>query len=86
MHHQTITVPEPLVYAFTPAYTSIHDEQPIRIVFDGIPGYAETTISAPNLEDAENLCDVLNAPLDLDRAKWTSLVARSMRPPAPHQK
>ena len=79
MHYQTVTVPERLVYAFTPAYTSIHGEQPIHIVFDGVPGYAQTTISASNLEEAENLCDVLNAPLDLDRTAWTSLAARSMR-------
>ena len=80
MHYQTVTVPERLVYAFTPAYTSIDGEQPIHIVFDGVPAYAQTTISASTLEDAENLCDVLNAPLGLDRAAWTSLVARSMRP------
>ena len=53
--------------------------QQIRIVFDGMPGYVPTALLALTLEDAECLCDRLNARLGLDREAWCALVGRSMR-------
>ena len=52
---------------------------PIRIVFDGVPGFITTTLVALTLDDAERLCTRLNARLGLDRDAWWAIVARSMR-------
>ena len=54
-------VPKKVVLAFVPEYTANPTEpQRIRIVFQGMPGYAETSITADNLDNAEWLCDYGN--------------------------
>ena len=53
--------------------------QQVRIVIDGMSGYIPTALVALNLDDAERLCDRLNARLGLDRDAWSALAGRSMR-------
>ena len=53
---------EDCVFAFCPAYEPSDDPQPIRIVFDGMPGFITTTLVALTLDDAERLCTRLNRP------------------------
>ncbi len=67
------------VYAFSPAYDMNGEPQQIRIVFEGMPGYVPTAMVALTIEDAERLCDQLNARLGLDHDAWSALVSRSMR-------
>ena len=71
------TLPERPVFAFCPAYEPAGEPQPIRIVFAGVPGYVPTALVALTLEDAEHLCDRLNARLGLDRRAWTALAKHS---------
>ena len=67
------------MFAFCPAYEPSDEPQPIRIVFDGMPGFITTTLVALTLDDAERSRTRLNARLDLDRDAWWAIVARSMR-------
>ena len=67
------------MFAFCPAYEPSDEPQPIRIVFDGMPGFITTTLVALTLDDAERSCTRLNARLDLDGDAWWAIVARSMR-------
>ena len=69
---------EDCVFAFCPAYEPSDEPQPIRIVFDGMPGFITTTLVALTLDDAERLCTRLNARLGLDRDAWWAIAARSM--------
>ena len=73
------TLPDNPVYAFCPAYDLEDVPQQIRIVIEGLSGYVPTALVALTLEDAERLCDRLNARLGLDREAWCALVGRSMR-------
>ena len=41
-------------------------------------GFVPTALVALTLDDAELLCDRLNARLGLDRDTWSALVGRSM--------
>ena len=72
-------LPDDCEFAFCPAYEPSDEPQPIRIVFDGMPGFITTTLVALTLDDAERLCTQLNARLGLDRDAWWAIVARSMR-------
>ena len=83
--HSTHTLPEDPVYAFAPSYDFPDQHQQIRIVFEGIDGYVPTALVALSLEEAEQLCDRLNARLGLDREAWQRLVARAMHPPEADQ-
>ena len=65
-------------YAFCPAYDFPDEPQEIRIVFLGHPGYISTSLSTANLEDAETLCDKLNAKMGISRDIWTALMTASM--------
>ncbi len=69
---------EDCVFAFCPAYEPADAPQPIRIVFDGMPGSIPTALVALTLDDAERLCTRLNARLGLDRDAWWAIVARSI--------
>jgi len=73
------TLPDSPIFAFCPAYDPPGEPQPIRLVFAGVPGYVPTALVALTLDDAERLCDRLNARLGLDRRAWTALVAHSRR-------
>ncbi len=73
------TLPGNSDYAFCPAYGLGDEPQQIRIVIDGMAGYVPTALVALTLEDAERICDRLNARLGLSRKDWTELAARSMR-------
>ena len=73
------TLPDNPDYAFCPAYDLGDEPQQIRIVIKGMAGYVPTALVALTLEDAERLCDRLNARLGMDRKAWTALAARSMR-------
>lgn len=73
------TLPDNPDYAFCPAYDLGDEPQQIRIVIDGMAGYVPTALVALTLEDAERICDRLNARLGMDREAWTALAARSMR-------
>ena len=61
------TLPDDPEFAFTPAYDLEDGTQQIRIVFKGMPGHVPTALVALTLDDAERLCDKLNARLGLDR-------------------
>ncbi len=74
----THELPDEPVYAFTPAYELPDQPQQIRIVFENMTGYVPTALVALSLDDAERLCDRLNARLGLDREAWSRLAARSM--------
>ena len=71
-------LPSEPVYAFTPAYNIPGEAQQIRIVFQDMQGFVPTALVALNLDEAEDLCDRLNARLGLDREAWTALVAQSL--------
>ena len=71
-------MPDNPVYAFVPAYGPAHQPQPIRLVFEGVPGYVPTALLALSLADAERLCNQLNARLGLDRDTWMRLAAQAM--------
>ena len=72
------TLPDNPVYAFCPAYDIDNVPQQIRIVFADIPGYVPTALVALTLQDAERICDRLNAKLGLDRDAWSAIAGRSM--------
>ena len=82
---QTHALPDNPVYAFAPSYDFPDRHQRIIIVFEGIGGYVPTALIALSLDDAEQLCDRLNARLGLDREAWQRLVGRAMAPPAEDQ-
>ncbi len=72
-------VPKKVVLAFVPEYTADPSEpQRIRIVFQGMPGYAETSITADNLDAAEWLCDRFNEGFGHDRKAWVNLKLQSI--------
>ena len=75
------TLPDDPVYAFAPSYELPDQPQQIRIVFDGMEGYVPTALVALSLDDAERLCDRLNAALGHDREAWYAIVGRSMAAP-----
>ena len=60
------TLPEDCVSALCPAYEPADQSQPVRIVY-GVPGLVPTALVALTLDDAERLCNRLNARLGLDR-------------------
>ena len=71
------------VYAFTPTYDRDQPVQQILMVFEGMTGHASTSLVALSLQDAEQLCDRLNAQLGLDRDAWLRIAAQatpSVRP------
>ena len=72
------TLPDDPVYAFCPAYDFDNMPQQIRIVFAAIPGYVPTALVGLTLDDAERICDRLNAKLGLDRDAWSTIAGRSM--------
>ena len=78
MTSQSHTLPEDPEFAFCPAYDLENRPQQIRIVFAGMTGFVPTALVALTLDDAELLCDRLNARLGLDRDTWSALVGRSM--------
>ena len=77
------TLPDHPDYAFCPSYELGDEPQQIRIVFEGVPGHVPTALVALTVDDAERLCDRLNARLGHSREDWTALAARSMRAEAP---
>ena len=77
------TLPDDANYAFCPSYDLGDEPQQIRIVFEGMEGYVPTALVALTVDDAERLCDRLNAKLGHSRDDWTALAARSMRTAAP---
>ena len=72
------TLPDDPVYAFCPAYDFDNMPQQIRIVFDSMAGYVPTALVALTLQDAERICDRLNARLGHDRDAWSAIAGRSM--------
>ena len=72
------TLPKNPDYAFCPAYGPGNEPQEIRLVIDGMSGSIPTAMVALTLEDAERLCDRLNARLGMDREAWSALAARAM--------
>ena len=64
--------------ASCPAYDFDNMPQQIRIVFDSMPGYVPTALVGLTLDDAERICDRLNAKLGLDRDAWSTIAGRSM--------
>ena len=77
------TLPDDPNYAFCPSYDLGDEPQQIRIVFEGVDGYVPTALVALTVDDAERLCDRLNARLGHSREDWTSLAAHSMCTEAP---
>ena len=79
----TYTLPDEPNYCFVPAYDLEDEVQQIRIVFENMTGYVPTALVALSVDDAERLCNKLNARLGLTKEQWTALAARSMRAEAP---
>ena len=77
------TLPDNPNYCFVPAYDLEDEVQQIRIVFEDMAGYVPTALVALTVDDAERLCDKLNARLGLSREDWTALAAESMRAETP---
>ena len=77
------TLPDEPNYCFVPAYDLEDEVQQIRIVFENMAGYVPTALVALDLDDAERLCNKLNARLGLTKEKWTALAAKSMRAAVP---
>ena len=77
------TLPDDPNYAFCPSYELGDEPQQIRIIFDGLQGYVPTALVALTVDDAERLCDRLNARLGHSREDWTALAARSMHTETP---
>ncbi len=73
------TLPDNPNYAFVPAYDLEDEVQQIRIVFENMAGYVPTALAALTMDDAERLCDRLNARLGLSRKEWTAMATASMR-------
>ena len=73
------TLPDEPNYCFVPAYDLEDEVQQIRIVFENMAGYVPTALVALDLDDAERLCNKLNARLGLTKEEWTALAAKSMR-------
>ena len=46
---------------------------------EGVQGHVPTALAALTVDDAERLCDRLNARLEHTREDWTAFAARSMR-------
>ena len=72
------TLPDDPVYAFCPSYDLDNVPQQIRIVFDSMPGDVPTALVALTLQDAERICDRLNARLGHDRDAWSGIAGRAM--------
>ena len=79
----TYTLPDEPNYCFVPAYDIEDEVQQIRIVFENMAGYVPTALVALSIDDAERLCNKLNARLGLTKEQWTALAAKSMRAEAP---
>ena len=77
------TLPDNLDYCFCPSYDVEDDIQQICIVVEGMAGYIPTAIAVPDIENARNLCDRLNARLGHTREDWTRMVAQSMDEDSP---
>ena len=73
------TLPDNPNYAFVPAYDLEDEVQQIRIVFENMAGYVPTALAALTMDDAERLCDRLNARLGLSHKEWTAMATASMR-------
>ncbi len=82
----TLMLADDPVYAFCPAYDPDAHVQQIHMVFDGMTGHAGTSLIALSIDDAERLCDRLNAQLGLDRDAWSRIAARAMPGPHPDRK
>ena len=78
------TLPDEPNYCFAPAYDLEDEVQQIRIVFENMAGYVPTALVALDLDDAERLCNKLNARLGLTKEEWTALAAKSMRAEVPN--
>ena len=76
-------LPDDPNYAFCPSYELGEEPQQIRIIFEGLQGYVPTALVALTVDDAERLCDRLNARLGHSREDWMAFAARSMRTWAP---
>ena len=74
----TLMLEDHPVYAFTPTYDPEAPIQQILVVFDGMTGHAGTSLIALSIDDAERLCDRLNAQLGLDRYAWSRIATRAM--------
>ena len=77
--HAQVTLPDEPIYCFVPAYDPEDEVQQIRIVLENMAGYVPTALVALSIDDAEQLCNKLNARLGLTKEEWTALAARSRR-------
>lgn len=77
------TPPDDPNYAFSASYDLGDEPQQIRIVFEGMDGFAPTDLFALSVDNAERLCDRLNAKLGHSRDNWTEVTAHFMRAEAP---
>ena len=78
MTSRTHTLPDNPEFAFCPAYDIENRPQQILIVFSGMDGFIPTALVALSLDEAELLCDKLNARMGLDRVAWSAIAGRSM--------
>ena len=65
-------------YAFAPGYGPDAKRQEIRLVFEGLAGYYQTSMTAPDLETAEAVCRKLNRQADIAPQEADAIVTSSM--------
>ena len=75
----TYTLPDEPNYCFVPAYDIEDEVQQIRIVFENMAGYVPTALVALSIDDAERLCNKLNARLGLPPRSHERAMDRARR-------
>ncbi len=75
-------LPDDPVYCFYPAVNGDGEPPQIRILVEGLAFAIPTALVCLTADDGFMLCDRLNRALGLDRAAWTVLAARCLRPSA----
>ena len=68
------TLPDNPSYCFVPACDVEDEVQQIRIVFEDMAGYIPTALVVLTVDDAERLCDKLNARLGLSQPDVSRLL------------
>lgn len=72
-------LPKRIVFCFAPSFNAPEQPQDIRMVFDGESSVVSTDLAARNLADAEALCDLLNAPLDITAEQRSRMTVQSFQ-------
>ena len=78
----TACIPDDPTYCFCPVSDADGEPPQIRILVEGLAFAVPTALVALSHADGMTVCDRMNRALGLDRAAWTALAARCLRPAA----